>query len=150
VSVTIAGDFMSTESFDRQLRLAAGARRLDIADTEALPADFRHFHIALTIGGFTASRLFGVAIAPAARQGKAPASLPDRIAEALDEVSEHAEADTVRALARLSSGRAGAETDRMIVDMLPAIEDCHDCADFILVPLLWCRGVYGSDIAQDV
>ena len=23
--------------------------------------------------------------------------------------------------------------------MLPAIEDCHDCADFILVPLLWCR-----------
>ena len=32
--------------------------------------------------------------------------------EALDEVAEHAEADTVRALARLASGRGGAETDR--------------------------------------
>jgi hypothetical protein len=27
----------------------------------------------------------------------------------------------------------------MIAASLPAIEDCHDCADFILVPLLWSR-----------
>jgi hypothetical protein len=150
VSVTIAGDFMSTESLGREQRLAAGARRLTIADTEALPADFRHFHVALTIGGFTASRTFGVEICHAARQGRAPVSLPARIAEALDEVSGHAEADTVRALARLSSGRAGAQTEGMILDMLPAIEDCHDCADFILVPLIWCRKAYGGDIAPEV
>ncbi len=32
----------------------------------------------------------------------------------------------------------------MIAGALPAIEDCHDCADFILVPLLWCRKAYGK------
>jgi hypothetical protein len=150
VSVTIAGDFMSSESFALKSRLDSGARRLLIADTEALPADFRHFHVALTVDGFTASRVFGVEICHAARQGKAPATLAARIEEALDEVSEHAEADTVRALARLASGRAGADTDRMIEDMLPAIEDCHDCADFILVPLIWCRQLYSDGIAPDL
>ncbi|MFZ2103226.1 MAG: hypothetical protein WAU86_21950, partial [Oricola sp.] len=29
---------------------------------------------------------------------------------------------------------------------LPAIEDCHDCADFILVPLLWCRKAYADKL----
>ena len=34
----------------------------------------------------------------------------------------------------------------MIAASLPAVEDCHDCADFILVPLLWSRAVYARDI----
>ena len=38
----------------------------------------------------------------------------------------------------------------MIAGALPAIEDCHDCADFILVPLLWARRVYGEAIAGDL
>src|SRR5204863_7160856 len=80
----------------------------------------------------------------ARRQGGAPATLAARIDEALSEVAGHAEADTVRALARLAIGQEGAETDAMISRALPAIEDCHDCADFILVPLLRCRGVYGD------
>jgi len=150
VSVTIAGDFMSTESFARHMRLDASVARLAIDDAEALPADFRHFHVALTVGGFTASRVFGVEICHADRQGRAPDTLAERIEEALTEVSEHAEADTVRALARLASGRSGPETDRMIADMLQAIEDCHDCADFILVPLIWCRRLYAADIAPDL
>ncbi|UCI07125.1 hypothetical protein [Mesorhizobium sp. B1-1-8] len=150
VSVKIAGDFMSSQSLDRHTRLEAGATRLPIAETEALPADFRHFEVTLDVGGFAASRVFGVEICHAERQGEAPADLDARIAEALDEVSDHAEADTVRALARLASGRAGAQTDAMILAMLPAIEDCHDCADFILVPLLWCRRVYGEAIAAEV
>lgn len=150
VSVKIAGDFMSSESLDRHTRLTAGAARLPIGQTEALPADFRHFEVTLDVGGFAASRVFGVELCHAARQGTPPEGFAARIAEALTEVSEHAEGDTVRALARLGSGRAGAETDAMIVQMLPAIEDCHDCADFILVPLLWCRSAYGADIPPDV
>jgi hypothetical protein len=151
VSVKIAGDFMSSESLTLRTRLEAGAARLPLAETEDLPADFRHFEVTLDVGGFAATRVFGVEICHAERQGRrAPMALDARIAEALDEVSEHAEADTVRALARLASGRAGPETDRMILDMLPAIEDCHDCADFILVPLLWCRTTFATDIAPDV
>jgi hypothetical protein len=30
---------------------------------------------------------------------------------------------------------------------LPATAECHDCADFILVPLLWARAAYGEAIA---
>ncbi len=67
-----------------------------------------------------------------------------RIDEALREVADHAEADTVRALAQLATGADGPETDAMIAGSLPAIEDCHDCADFALVPLLWCRKAYGN------
>ena len=151
VSVRIEGDFMSIEepvTFRR--RIEAGAGRIAIAAAEDLPADFRHFAVSLTSSGFTASRVFGVEICHAGRQGAAPAALADRIGEALDEVADFAEADTVRALARLASGRAGADTDAMIAGALPAIEDCHDCADFILVPLLWARRVYGEAIAGDL
>lgn len=147
VSVVVEGDFMSIEEPLKLRRgLGAGENRLPIADTNDLPADFRHFKVTLTASGFSASRLFGVEICHANRQGAAPKALAARVAEALDEVALHAEADTVRALARLATGRGGQETDAMIEGALPAIEDCHDCADFILVPLLWCRHSYADAI----
>ncbi|MER8881067.1 hypothetical protein NKL07_15605 [Mesorhizobium sp. C280B] len=145
VEIEIEGDFMSIETPVRfAFDLPAGQTRLPIADTEQLPADFRHFKVALTVADHSVSRVFGVEICHARRQGDAPETLTARIDEALREVAGHAEADTVRALARLAIGRQGAETDAMISGTLPAIEDCHDCADFILVPLLWCRKAYGD------
>lgn len=145
VDVEIEGDFMSIEAPVRfAFDLPAGEKRLPIADAQNLPADFRHFKVTLSVGGHAVSRVFGVEICHARRQGAAPATLAARIDEALREVSGHAEADTVRALARLAIGQGGAETDAMIAGALPAIEDCHDCADFILVPLLWCRKAFGD------
>lgn len=150
-AIVIEGDFMSREEKPRlRTRLEAGAGRLVLAGAEALPADFRHFHVALSAGAFTATRVFGVEICHTARQGAAPAGLQARIAEALDEVSLHGEADTVTALARFASGRPGTDTDAMILSFLPTIEDCHDCADFALVPLLWSRIAYGKDMAPEV
>jgi hypothetical protein len=121
-----------------------------IADANDLPADFRHFRVTLDIAGFSASRVFGVEICHARRQGAAPSILAMRIDEALREVASHAESDTVRALARLATGLSGPETDAIIEAALPPIEDCHDCADFILVPLLWCRKAYASGISSDL
>jgi hypothetical protein len=145
VQVEIEGDFMSIEAPARfAFDVPAGQTRLPIADTEQLPADFRHFKVTLTVGDHAVSRVFGVEICHARRQGDASETLAARIDEALREVAGHAEADTVRALARLAIGQEGAETDAMISSSLPAIEDCHDCADFILVPLLWCRKIYGD------
>ncbi|HEU0221926.1 MAG TPA: hypothetical protein VFR34_06905 [Paracoccaceae bacterium] len=146
--VAIEGDFMSTERFDHDFRLEAGTTRLVIGPAEQAPADFRHFRVTLEAGGFVASRSLGVEICHPNRQGPAPAALADRIAETLDEVSEFSERDTVRAFARLASGRAGAETDAMIEEILPSIEDCHDCADFSLVPLIWSRTAWGDDIGE--
>jgi hypothetical protein len=147
VTVAIEGDFMSIEEPVRiELKLKAGTLRLPIAKANGLPADFRHFKVTLEVGGYAVSRVYGVEICHATRQGAAPADLLRRIDEALNEVAEHAEMDTVCALARLSTGRRGERTDAMMAASLPAIEDCHDCADFILVPLLWSRAVYARDM----
>jgi hypothetical protein len=145
VNVQIEGDFMSIEAPVRfDMKLPAGATRIAVADTEALPADFRHFKVTLSTGDFAAARTYGVEICHARRQGDAPATLKARVDEALGEVADNAEADTVRALARLAIGRAGVATEAMIAGALPMIEDCHDCADFILVPLLWSRQAYAG------
>ncbi|MBD8892070.1 hypothetical protein [Roseibium litorale] len=148
--VTVAGDFISREEpVQIRQQLAPGEARIGVGETSVLPSDFRHFHVALSTGGFTASRVFGVEICHAERQGKAPAAQADRIREALNEIADYGEPDNVTALARFGAGRSGPETDRMMADTLPAIDDCHDCADFALVPLLWCRTVFGAHIGAD-
>lgn len=146
VNVAVEGDFMSRERFDHDLRLSAGETALAIGPSERVPADFRHFRVTLEAGSFRASRSLGVEICHAGRQGSAPPALMARIAETLDEVSAFSERDPVRAFARLASGRSGPDTDAMIEEVLPSIEDCHDCADFALVPLIWSRLVWGPDI----
>ena len=148
--VDIEGDFMSTERFSRELAVAEGSTRLVVGDANELPADFRHFRLKLSMGGFEAARLIGVEICHAERQGDAPRALAERIEEALDEVAEQAERDSVRAFARLALGRSGPDTDDMIAAMLPAIEDCHDCADFILVPLIWSRTAWPDRIDTEL
>lgn len=146
IHVSIEGDFMSVEREARDLSLEAGETRLSLGRAEELPADFRHFNVVITAAGFTAARIFGVEISAAERQGKAPAAQADRIAETLRAVAENGEADTVTALARLAIGMDGAEA--MIEGMLPSIEDCHDCADFILVPLIWSRARYADRLPK--
>lgn len=139
VDIRIAGDFMSTERVDWSADIANGARRIPVAPVAQLPSDFRHFHVEIEVGGFRAGRVFGVEICDTLAQGEAPLALAGRIEEALEVVAVRGEADTVTALARLASGAPVSETEAMIAGSLAAIEDCHDCADFILVPLLWSR-----------
>ncbi len=133
------GDFISADRSSTRLGSDAGETRLAVAPADDLPADFRHFTVTLAVEGFSASRGLGVEIAHAARRGPAPAALADRIAESLAHVASRAEPDSVCALARLALGQGGDDTEAMLGAGLGPIEDCHDCADFILVPLLWCR-----------
>ena len=149
-SITVSGDFMSAERIAYEVRVEAGASRIPVADAEALPADFRHFDVCLSAGGFSASRLFGVEISHADRQGAAPTTLDARLTEALNAVAERGEDDTVRAVARLATGQAGPVTEQAIRVSLPIIEDCDDCADFHLVPLLWCRLAFADVLAPEL
>ncbi|WP_048649343.1 hypothetical protein [Nitratireductor soli] len=141
---SVEGDFMSREELALTSTLTAGADRLVIARAQDLPGDFRHFTVTLAANGFAASRTFGVEICHAERQGSPPAAAGARIGEALREVADFAEPDAVRALARLALGDGGDETQAMLEKSLPAIEDCHDCADFHLVPMIWCRARYAD------
>ncbi|CAA9385170.1 MAG: FIG00985363: hypothetical protein [uncultured Rubellimicrobium sp.] len=149
VTIRVEGDFMSHDPFPPiQRTLRAGADRLDISQAEDLPADFRHCAVTLAVPGFAASRVFGTEISHP--QSSAPATRPERIEETLRAVSTGGEADTVRAIARLALGDGGPETRAMIEASLPRIDDCWDCADFALVPLLWCRMRFGGLLGPDL
>ena len=76
---------------------------------------------------------------PRRRAGARPADLPAASPRRWRRSRSSAEPDTVTALARLATGRAGPATDAMIEAALGPIEDCWDCADFALVPLIWAR-----------
>lgn len=145
--IMVRGDFISAEAISLERRLEAGRDRLPVAPTADLPGDFREFNITLRAGGMAISRRLAVEIIHDLPEPSA--ALASRVDEVLDHVALDAEPDTVRALARLASGRLGPETDAMIEACLPAIADCHDCADFLLVPLLWVRMRWGEGIGRE-
>ena len=145
--VTVEGDFISGERAAFDLPVARGARTITLGSSDEMPADFRHFRLKLAADGFVAERTLAVEICHVGRQGTPPATTGERINEALEEAALHAEHDIVCALARLATDRGGPETDAIIASRLGAIEDCHDCADFELVPLIWARLRFGEQIA---
>lgn len=147
--ITIEGDFISYDRLTRDRPVPAGATALSLGPSDDLPADFRQVRVALTLGGFTAARTLGVEITHAARQGTPPDTLAARIAEALEIAATTGEAGPVTALARLATGRSGAQTDAMLASALGPIAECWDCADFALVPLLWARMRYADAIGAD-
>ena len=127
----------------RPARLTVAAARYDLAPgqagiTLAAPAPgFRQLRITVELDGFAAARTLGTEIV---RQAPlAPDSLAARIAEALATVAARGDPDAVTALARLATGDAGPATLAMLDAALGPIDDCWDCADFALVPLLWAR-----------
>lgn len=154
-AIGVEGHFMSADAAGFARTVEAGARELPLADVAELPADFRYFDIALTDGALeaasmTLARRLGVEVVDAAAQGTAPASLAARVDEALAHVASGSEADPMGALARLATGLAGPATDRMLASSVAPIGRCDDCADFILVPLLWARIRYGDAIGPEV
>ena len=153
--IDVEGHFMSADAAGLARKVEAGASELPLADVAELPADFRYFDIALTdgtpeTGQMTLARRLGVEVVDAGAQGTAPATLAARVDEALAHVATGSEADPMGALARLATGLAGPDTDRMLAGSLPPIGRCDDCADFILVPLLWARIRHGDAIDPEV
>ncbi|MFV0383586.1 hypothetical protein [Paracoccus sp. (in: a-proteobacteria)] len=139
--VRIAGHFMSHGHVELPFLIAKGQDRLRIAHSDDLPADYRYFDFAFTGGDLTVEARLGAEASWRDKIGPAPSALPDRIAETLTWIARHAEADTETALACAAIGdEAGlARAQAIILHALSGIEDCFDCADFALVPLLWIR-----------
>ncbi|MCG8508125.1 MAG: hypothetical protein MI741_02750, partial [Rhodospirillales bacterium] len=132
--ISVRGHFISHESLTFERRLDAGEDRLSVAPVADLPADFRYFDVILKSGGMALTHAIGAEIDSVRLDEKAPESPAERAGEAIGHVAAHGEPDTVRALARLAAGQSGGETDAMMEACLPSIQDCHDCADFLLVP----------------
>jgi hypothetical protein len=144
VTVLFDGTAVAPDENRPRIVAARGTGELGLGSADRFPVGYRHVQVRLAAGGFEAERRLGIEICRTA--GAAPEDLPGRVSEALEFVALHAEPGVVRALARLATGRAGAETDAMMAASLEAIEDCHDCADFELVPLLWARFRFGESL----
>ena len=134
----------------RTFTLRRGESRLPIFKAAELPADYHHFAITVGDGPFLLSRRLAVEVVHAAGEEATPHTIDERTADALAHVVDRGQPGAVCALARLALGFGGEETDAMIAGSLPAIVDCHDCADFDLVPLLWARAAYGHEIGRAV
>lgn len=143
-AVKVAGHFMSHGGLSNTLTIPKGAERVAVCNAEDLPADYRYFDIALNCQGFETSIRLGAEITHRTRLGEAPADQFARGEEALQWIAANAEPDTERALACAAVGTSLADAAKIIEGELPAIEECFDCADFSLVPLLWARIVYGD------
>lgn len=147
LTVDIHGDFISAHRASRSLAVPAGATRIEVGTVTEAPTGFRHFGIELSRDGFSATRALGVEIAPQQRAAPPPPDDAGRIAETLRFAAD-GERDATTVLARLAAGRGGNATDQMIMDLLPGINDCFDCADFALVPLLWARIAHADSIGD--
>lgn len=140
LNVKVVGDFISLDDpVSLTATVAKGESQAVFAQCETLPADFRNFVISLHKNEFHITRTLGVEICHLARQKEIPRSQTERIDEALNYVATHGEYSSVKALARLACGMNDSLTQEMLEGVLYPVEDCHDCADFTLVPLLWCR-----------
>lgn len=118
--------------------LGSDCTSIDLGPSDELPAGFREIDLHLGVPGFSARRVFVTEISHARHQGPAPSSLDERIMEALSHVAGYTESGTVSLLARLALGDA-ADAAALLEPALRQIEECWDCADFALVPLLWAR-----------
>jgi hypothetical protein len=148
VGITFEGDLPSGDASESRHTLKAGETRLVLGEVGKLPAGFFHIAVRLERDGFALSRALGVEICDPASAAAPPASLEARAHEALQHVATHGHTDSIAALAMLAAGKGDA-ADAALRANLPSIFDCYDCADFWLVPLLWCRAKFADAIAAD-
>jgi len=144
--VRVAGHFMSHDHDDVVFEIPAGADRVRLASSNDFPADYRYFGFTFECGDFATEARLGAEVSWRSVTGSAPASLDARIAESLAWIAKNGETDTETALACAAVGNeeALARAEAIINTALPGIEQCYDCADFALVPLLWTRIVFAD------
>ena len=150
--VEVAGHFMSHDSQGIVLNIPAGTKTVRIGHSRDFPPDYRYFQMRFSCGGFETDCRLGAEISRRTALGPAPETQDARIAEALRFIADTAEGDTEKALALLAEGRPEdiAKAHEIFETFLPVITDCWDCADFALVPLLFCRIAYAERIAPEM
>jgi len=148
VRIAVAGDLPTGDSADSRRVLKAGETRLVLGEVGSLPAGFFHVSVTLEREGFALSRALGVEICDPASAAVPPASLEARAREGLTHFAAHGHTDAITALALLATAQ-GDKADAALRANLTSIFDCYDCADFWLVPLLWCRAKFTDAIRPE-
>ncbi|OKH86352.1 hypothetical protein [Thalassospira sp. TSL5-1] len=150
--IRVAGHFMSHDHDDVPFDIPAGADRVRLAASNDFPADYRYFEMSFQCGDFATEARLGAEVSWRSSTAQPSPDMSARIAEMLEWIACHAETDTETALACVAQGDDASlnRAYEIINTALPGIEDCFDCADFALVPLLWTRIVYQDRLPADL
>ncbi|NBZ86480.1 hypothetical protein GV832_02715 [Rhodobacteraceae bacterium CYK-10] len=120
--------------FETKVTLPAGATQVSLG--RGLPEGYHPLSLTFALGDLKVDRQIGFArLDPAFPLAE---TLPARKTQALRHLAQHGEPRAGKLLARAALGLPFTEEDAATLDdTLDAIDTRRDCADFVLVPLLW-------------
>ena len=129
--------------------MKAGTRTVSFDGIDTLPDGYHALHLSLDVGETRIARQIAFAKLEATKPSRLATTIADRKREALLHAAGHGEKRIGRALAILATGNGCTPLcAELIENALTSIDDRLDCADFILVPLLWLYHDYQDDLPQ--
>lgn len=155
-AVTIEARAASTShdkstQLNRVVTLEVGQTLVELCRGDELPQGYASIGLVLTGGGASVERHIGCPVLRSTETLRLDRDLAARKRQALEHMADNGEIRIGTALAMLAAGRAPDARFRLIVERtLEEIEQRHDCADFVLVPLLWAYRRYAHAFPADL
>ncbi|WP_140048875.1 hypothetical protein [Devosia lucknowensis] len=135
----------------RTVVLPAGAAEVFVCSGNELGDGYYNVPLVFSIGKSRVERVIGCAILRNLEPQQLPGDLAARKRFALEHAARHGENRMGTVVALLETGQGGDPRIRPIVEAtLKSIEERHDCADFVSVPLLWAYHRHAADFPQDL
>jgi len=136
---------------DAEYELPAGATELALCRGDALPEGYHDLHLTFAAADSSVERGIGCAILHAPAPRELGTELSQRKQVALDHAIAHGEHRMGLAVALLESGKGD---DRRVAEIIEAtlrtMDERHDCADFIAVPLIWAWMRHGDSLPEQL
>ncbi|ODT50160.1 hypothetical protein [Devosia sp. 63-57] len=152
IEVTVASTSHGhANALNRRVTLKAGATEVFVCHGREVPDGYYNVPLMFSIGPSRVERVIGCAVLHALVPGDIPGDLAGRKQLALEHAARHGENRMGTVVALLETGRGDDPRIRPILeDTLQSIEERHDCADFVAVPLLWAYHRHAPDFPQDL
>lgn len=156
MDVVIEVTFASTShthasALQRRVVLPAGATEVFVCNGRELEDGYYNVPLSFSIGKSRIERVIGCAILHAPEPQPLPGDLAARKRQALEYAARHGENRMGTVVALLETRQGSDPRIRPIVEeTLKAIEERHDCADFVSVPLLWAYHRHAADFPHDL
>ncbi|WP_052951878.1 hypothetical protein [Devosia soli] len=156
LDVDIEVTFASTShthasALQRRVVLPAGATEVFVCHGSELQDGYYNVPLSFSIGTSRVERVIGCAILHTLEPQVLPGDLAARKRHALEHAARHGENRMGTVVALLETSQGSDPRIRPIVEeTLRAIEERHDCADFVSVPLLWAYHRHAVDLPQDL
>ncbi|WP_370675629.1 hypothetical protein [Pleomorphomonas sp. PLEO] len=136
---------------ERDLRLEAGERRLEICPAGAIIDGMYRVVVQFHVGGAVVEKVIEGAFLSSLTPRPALSSIAERKTEASRWFAQNGELLVGRVLAMLHSGEVDPPVMRAILERtIDFIVNREDCSDFWMVPLLWIWRDYRDQLPEDL